>query len=201
MSDPNNIVLHEHRLVLMLPCKVGNTSVKHAVAEALGKSNKNLHRASTWNIATTRQVLELPRDWIIAGFTRHPYDRFASACSEKLLDKGEWRRTGHGGPVPLDRVADMLPFITDQHWRPMAEDLCIGNSLVPVHLVRMDRAGNGWGVFRGLVEQHCGLKLGDLPRLNVSKSSAVLSDYARMLVASHYDKDFDTFGYDRSRYG
>lgn len=197
MSDPNNIVLHEHRLVLMLPCKVGNTSVKHAVAEALGKSNKNLHRASTWNIATTRQVLELPRDWIIAGFTRHPYDRFASACSEKLLDKGEWRRTGHGGPVPLDRVADMLPFITDQHWRPMANDLCLGNQIVPMCLVRMDSFVSGWPEFQKLVFNHCGLVLRDLPRLNVSRSKAEISDYAKALVAQHYARDFDMLGYDR----
>lgn len=201
MSDPNNIVLKDHRLVLMLPCKVGNTSVKAAVAEAIGKPKKNLHRASTWTIATKKEVAALPSDWLVAGFTRHPYDRFLSAYQEKLLDKGEWSRVGHGSAVSLDRVAELLEFITDQHWRSMAADLCHGRSVVPTHIVRMDRAGNGWGVFQGVVHRHCGLSLGPLPVLNASRAKVGITDYARTLVATHYRRDFETFGYDETRYG
>lgn len=196
MADPNHVVLRQHRLVFMLPCKVGNTSIKAALADSLGQARGRLHTEQRWHHLGPEAIAELGQGWLVAGFVRHPYARFIAAWRHKLRDEGQWHRVGFERMPALDEVAEALPRITDQHWRALADDLMYAGAMLPEVIVRVEDIRQGWDRLAKRVRQHCGLRLASLPWLNATEGDETLSDHAKPLIAAHYRRDFMLFGYE-----
>lgn len=193
MSDPNHIALVEQKLVFMLPCKVGNSSIKAALADTLGMKRKQLHLARTWNVVSNAEISALGKDWLIVGFVRHPYARFLSAWRHKIRDEGK-TALAHGAST-IDGVAEALPRITDQHWRRLVDELCMGGRPLCNLVVKTDDMQAAWKTVQGAVHGHCRLLLHRIPHLNQTVGDEVLSKQAKSLIAAHYADDLKRFGY------
>lgn len=191
MADPNHVALWRQKLVFMLPCKVGNTSIKAALADATGRDRGRLHCARAWDYMGNYRIADLPPDWLIVGFKRHPFARFLSAYRHKIRDEGRFGLVGFDRMPDLDEVAEALPRITDQHWRSLTDDLTHEGRLLPGLVAE----ATGWERVRKAVTTHCGLPLGSLPHLNGTRLGGVLSDRAERLIRAHYAEDFERFGY------
>lgn len=195
VADPNNILLHDWKVCFMLPCKVGNSSIKGSVCHTLGISKSGMHRDDRWHYADKHEIAALGDDWYTIGFIRNPYNRFMSAWRHKIRDENIWRRLGFNKkPDPLT-VAQRLPEITDQHWRPLVDELLIDDRIVPDLLIRTDRLDKSWKYVRNAVSSHCGVEMADIPHLNRTAPSAPLRGDAKDLVRDWYRRDFEVFGY------
>lgn len=180
----------------MLPCKVGNSSIKAALADSLGQERGNLHTARRWSYMAPEEIARLGPDWLIAGFVRHPYARFLAAWRHKIRDQGRHHLVGASAALTLDEVAEALPRITDQHWRALADELLYADTVLPDVIVQAEDMAQGWQRLGERVFAHCGLTLVPLPWLNATTGDETLSEGARARVAAHYRRDFMLFGYE-----
>lgn len=196
MSDPNNIVLRDQQIILMLPCKVGNTSIKAAFSDALGLDRKDLHEAYRWEIANKFEADMFGDGWFKIGFVRHPYARFMSAYMDKLVKKAQYYRVGLKALPTINYLSDLLPVIRDQHWRSMTSDLFIGRVMVPDCVYYADDLSGTWNMVQKDVADHCGLKLGEVPHLNKSRGHVSMTDHAKKRIADFYAADFENFWYE-----
>ena len=195
MADPNHIVLTHHKLVLMLPCKVGNSSVKAAVASTLGMriEKRQLHHSPDWRYEGKEWIASRDKGWLTIGFVRHPYARFMSAWRNKVRDQNRMHFTG--GAKTIDEVAVALPKIRNQHWRSLVDELCLGGRPLCNLVVKTDDMPAAWKTVQGAVHGHCGLLLHRIPHLNQTVGDETLSPRAKELIAAHYADDFRMFGY------
>lgn len=195
MADPNNILLEDWKICLMLPCKVGNSSIKAAVCDTLGMPREGMHKDAAWNYASKHQVAALPDDWYTIGFIRNPYSRFMSAWRNKMRDQDRWAKMALPHKPSVLETAQWLPRINDQHWRRLTDELLIDGEIVPDLLIRTDRLGRSWKYAQEAVRSHCGAELADAPHLNKTAPSEPLRGRAKDLVRDWYMSDFETFGY------
>lgn len=195
MAEPVNIVLEGHRLAFMLPAKVGNASIKTAVADALGMTRNRLDAPGKWHTEPKDYLYRKRDEWLIIGFIRHPYARFVSAWREVIRDNGECKRAGFEFLPTMDEVAGRLPEITDGHWRSLTDELVHEGKIVPRGLVRVEKMDTAWRQMRQVVKAHSGLLLGDLPHLNSTGGDERLSGFAKDRISRHYADDFEYFGY------
>lgn len=177
----------------MLPCKVGNTSIKAALATALGRPTRRLHSDGAWDYRSPAEIASL--DWLVIGFVRQPFARFLSAYRHRIRDEGRHSDAGFDRCPTIEEVAAALPRITDQHWRSLSADLTHDGRVVPSLVVKTDDMADAWGAVRDAVHRHCGLSLPPIPHLNRTNPGGDLAGRARALVREHYAEDFERFGY------
>lgn len=199
MADPNHIVLREYRLVIFGPCKTGNTSVRAALAGALGKPQTGIQRQDAWEHRDVEWIADhCGANWLKIGFARHPARRFASAYADQLRNRGRWDRLGLKGQCsPRDvarRVCEIRDTDIDQHWRSLCAEMVHDGKLVPDIIVRCEAMDDGWNEVWLAVAQHCGLRLPALPRRNAT-GGIPLDDETMSLVRARYSDDFEAFGY------
>lgn len=207
MPDPNNIVLHEQRVVLMLICKAGNTSIKQAVGSALGLRNvaQWQHELSTANKAACRHLRT--QGYRVLGTVRHPLARLVSCWADKVERSAQFHeplRRKYGERVwPGMPFADFARFVcgvpdeaADQHFRGAAWDLC-ATSLVPDTLLRMENP-TWWDALAGVLRAQ-GLEIGPARTENRTGRGAdwrqMYRPDLRTLVERRYADDLEAFGY------
>lgn len=217
MADPNNLVVHPHRLVLMLTCKAANTSVKRALADALDLPRLDVperlepHRRIEVHLPTINKAdaFELrQRGYLVVGFARHPLARLASCWRDKVqraFHKPFARKYG-------DAVRPKMPFaafvdfmartpdgVADQHFRSMAWELLDAAGLkIPTALFKVDDDG-WWESLREVVAGGCGLDLGPERQENRSADGnwqALYDGPHEAIARARYARDFTAFGYD-----
>ena len=82
VSEPNNIALHDYRLVLMLICKAANTSIKEAFSEVL-ETPVRLDMVLPNPTKNDAMKLRL-QGYRVVTVTRHPLARLASCWRDKI---------------------------------------------------------------------------------------------------------------------
>lgn len=218
MADPNTLLIHECKLCLMLICKAGNSSIKWAVAEAMGLSGT--HRTDLhW---PTPNKMDVKRYRDVDGYraiavVRHPLARLLSCWQDKVADPARFHapfRRKYGRRVApgmsfdawVRFVASIEDGMADQHFRSMAWDLCDHDGVPIPEVLEIERP-DWWELLRGEIRGHCGLDIGPERRVNVSPSGrpaagagsweAAYSVELRRLAEARYAADFAAFPFYR----
>lgn len=206
MADPNNIAMHDLRLVLMLVCKAGNTSVKKAFAGALDLDRRIDLVLPTINKRPAREMRE--EGYLLVSVVRHPLARLASCWADKVVCPDRFHRPfarkygaaiwpGMGFDAFVRFVAGLDDGIADQHVRSMAWDLVDDEGIVPGLVLRQEESC-WWQQLRVAVHDHCGLDIGPELRVNASdpeRIKGIWTDELRALAQERYRQDMEVFGY------
>lgn len=206
MADPNNLLIHDRRLCLMLACKAGNTSIKWAVAAAMGLDGT--HRTDLyWPTPNKADAAGFrDRGYVVAGIVRHPLARLASCWRDKVAERlhAPFRRR-YGGAIrrgmafgEFARVVASIPDgLADQHFRSLTWDMVWNSRPVPDFIFKSDAPG-WWDALRGLLRTRCALEIGPERRENVTGGDwrALYDAETRAIAAARYREDFTWFGYD-----
>lgn len=171
MSDPNNIVLHDRRLVLMMICKAANTSLKSALTDVLRLPQRvDLVMPNP----TCRDALMLrEQGYAIATAIRHPLARLASCWTDKVSGRGpggyhrpltrKYASAGYREGMPFDAfvrfVASVPDEASDQHFRSMSWDIVCGGRIVPELVARVE-CPTWWDTLRDFITSRSQLDIG-----------------------------------------
>lgn len=214
VSRPNNLVIHERRLVLMLIAKVANTSVKTAVLGALGIHGAEVHKIgrTIYPVPSRREAMRLRRKgYTVVSVVRNPLDRFTSCWAQKIarpcgtvhkpIQKLYGDRVWHA--MPIEEWASFVATVPDRkaeiHFRSMSYDLVTPRGqIIPTDIFRLEDR-DWWTSLRSLLIDRCDLDIGPEQRKNPKPiEPPPLSERARGLVAARYGDDFWNFRYDVS---
>lgn len=213
MPDPNNIVIHKHRLVFMLIPKVANTSIKMAILNAFDihhKEPKALNHymatcrsnGSVFSLESKQQIAQYG-DYLKIAFVRNPFDRIISCYKNKVLQTHHrsFEKFGINHGDSLDRFIDIISNIDDskaeQHFRSQHEELFINGYCIPDYIGSFENINVGWKVTQFIVEEHCGLKLPDIPHVNQTDNMEIdVPLYLCEKIKQRYANDFEAFAYD-----
>lgn len=203
MPDPNNVVLPDHRLIAMLPAKVGNISIKTALWTSLGRAVDDLDYARSFETVDKATCARLRDDgWLTFCVTRDPVDRLVSCWRNKIAGSELFRsfardpRMRHR--MPFDEFARICCETPDPradfHCRSQAYDLVMGNRIVPEIRLRFEKLGRDWRQLQRTVLLRLDLELASLPRLNRSEADRpVVGLETRKLISLRYHQDYKYF--------
>lgn len=206
MADPNNMLLHEHRLCLMLICKAGNTSIKWAIAGAMGL--EETHRTDLYFPTPNKADAQRYRDedYLVLSVIRHPLARIASCWLDKVSSEARFHqpfRRKYGGkirpgmsfPEWVRLVGEIPDGIADQHFRSMTWDL-VTDEVVP-ETIKIER-DDWWSVLRTRISNHCGMDIGRERWENRTKTDwrSMYDEETKALAVNRYKRDLEIFGYD-----
>lgn len=201
---PSNVVFHDQKLILMLSCKAGSTSIRKAFARKIEAP----YRIATRLPPVDKHGIERlkRKGYLVLANVRNPYTRVASCWVDKI-EQSFYRpfKRRYGRYVVRAKMpfAEWIGFVSrtpdaeaDQHFRSMSYDLVDEQRLLPDVVFKIEDT-NWWQHFRSAVEEHCGLNLGDELRLNTTNHyySSPYDVETRELVEKRYTEDFTNFGY------
>jgi len=221
MPDPNYLVLNNRKLILMLICKAGNTSLKRAMASALCISPNDSARHRDGRRDPYRElkiyftVENRTEAWNLreCGYTvisviRHPLARLVSCWAEKI--DGVFHKpflytygTRVGPGMPFDEWVEFVCSLrdeeSDQHFRSMAYDLMtVDGKLMPEFIFKVEDV-DWWKKLRALLIKRCDIDLGGESRLNSTGAGRNWQMYynPRLLhmAGRRYKRDLEVFGY------
>jgi hypothetical protein len=217
MADPNSVVVHDRKLVVMMICKAGNTSIKRALGDALEipkldvPENLEPHRRLDLHLPTPNRMdaWNLRKcGYTVVSVIRHPLARLVSCWRDKVAGKfhhpfrrkyGEavWQGMPFGEFV--DFVAGTPDGIADQHFRSMSRDLTTHDgNLIPEHVFRIED-GDWWKKLRATILE-TGLDIGPQRRENATGGGRDWRGHytAQSLntATERYRRDLSLFGYD-----
>ncbi len=199
MADPNHVVLHDYELVVFGPCKIANTSIRVAMAEAFGKPAATAQMQDTWPHKSPKYIAAFCADYLKIGFCRDPYDRFLSAYADQLVNRGRWSRLGLDPGASIEEVAEVVHQIgdtlIDQHWRSQSAEQVWDGKLLPDVLVRFETLDIDWGGACDMIATRCGVRLPSLGQFNGTSDKPAMTARAMWLIAERYGEDFERFGY------
>lgn len=201
MADPNNLLIHEHQLALMLICKAANTSIKWSVADAMGL--EATHRTDLYfPTPNVEDVARLKDEGYLAlSVIRHPAMRLLSCWRDKVSNPNRFHqpfRRRYGGVIKpgmsfeafVDVVSDIPDGVADQHFRSMSWDLVHDGKVVP-EVIKIEKP-DWWMRLRDRIKTHCGLDIGPERKENQTKVNG-MSDNPK--IRERYRQDFQRFGY------
>ncbi len=206
LLSPENIhlVLREHKLAFLHVPKCAGTSVKNAMADALGyKGFGNLKRMrQMWSI---ERVLEEAGDFLKFTVVRNPFDRLVSVWEHQIRGTGPGhKRVGFDSGITfvefICSLSKMDVMDMDVCIRPMYSILYKTGYLIPDIVLRLENIEEDWGILVGVVKRYCGLSLPPLYRNRMSADRgegyrAYYQKDAKRLVESKYKHDLLHFGY------
>jgi hypothetical protein len=212
------IHLKKQKLLYGRVPKAANSSIKAALSRLLTvrppkgtKTTSDKFWAHSTNAETELMTLTRARrrrfTHFSFSFVRNPFDRLIAAYNNKVIQIDEpplpMLKMGikHGMPFP-----DFLSVLTntaldefDVHVIPQNQLLCIGNSIVPKFVGRVEQINNHWAALRVILARRQIEVMESLPQKNVRRNERVglenyfykdsLIDKALKL----YSKDIDLF--------
>lgn len=207
MPDPNNIVLREHGIVFMLIPKVANTSIKMALADALGIARDRIHRPEKFEYIGTEEAKAFPHR---IAFVRDPLDRLLSCYRDKVIGSPServangLRKFGIHPGMPLLDFVQTVAGIPDeecggvaQHFRSQAYSLCDQDgNIIPNIVYRFENLAITWPWVRSYVQEASGLQLGPLEHQQWTDPGLVkYCARARAFALQRYRDDVRIFDY------
>ena len=151
MADPNHVVLHGERLVVLLPCKCAQTTIKDALGRVVGVRPDQF---------TYTSLSEIPNGFDVVGAIREPVRRAYSGWRHLYA---EW-----SAQTFVDHVAGLDDVHLDQHVRSQSFDLCYEGAPRPDEWLRVDSLTTDW---LALCSAR-GWPITPLGRLNVGRADA-----------------------------
>lgn len=200
MPDPNHIVSHEHRVVLMLPAKCANSSIKLATLTALGRpwtsaNGDGVHNDRVFDTISPCECRALKRrGYLVAGAIRNPICRTISAWRDKIASRRQLTpglmkmgaRPGMDFQTFVQFIAAKKDRDADIHVRSQTYDVAPGGDAIPDVWLCVERLSRDW-------ESLCrraGWRHVRLPRATVStRHSVVVSASDRQRILRRYADD------------
>ena len=199
--------------------KTANTSIKHALANTCGLlSQEEAHQLkgepqkihailrTKKNVAISEESLMLLEDYTVMSTVRHPVDRFLSFYKDKIIGDG-WGPAAAANVFSvydftqqdtasncLDKILALAEDEAEIHFRPQANILVRGETLLPDQIYKFEQLDYMWEK----LSEHCdkfGLDL-DSTRQHHNRSSAKainLSDGDINKLHHYYARVFDLF--------
>lgn len=188
--------------MVMCICKAANTSIKWALAEALGLKIENIYAPSNFEYTDKHTIAGLGEDWLIISIVRNPYTRLMSCWADKIMGDRPFfgahhPEIKHHMPFKdfVDAVADIPDHKADQHIRAQTWDLCVDDRLLPHCVLPLEHIGIGWPWVRALVHEHCGLDLDSLPHCRETEIEVIMDDESKEKIRNRYARDFEVLEY------
>ena len=202
MPMPNNVILKDHKIAAFCVTKAANTSIKVAILDALGKPTDRPHAKGVLKYAGKRKILGF-KGWFTFAIVRNPYDRMVSLWADKCRDT-QHKIFKDRDIGPFDKFSDFVEAICkikdfDIHWVSQHALIVCGGQIVPLMVGRYERLHQDWVRIRHICRGY-GLDLPALPKENASNHESWESYYTtktRDMIYKLYQKDFETFGYER----
>ena len=202
MPMPNNVVLKDYKIAAFCVTKTANTSIKVAILEALGESTDSPHAKGVLKYAGKRKILGY-KGWFTFAFVRNPYDRVVSLWANKCHDE-QHKIFKDRGIGPFDKFSDFVQALCkikdfDIHWAAQYDLLVCDGQIVPNLVGKYETLHQDWVRVRHICKGF-GLDLPALPKENTSEHEPWESYYTaktRGMIYKLYQKDFETFGYER----
>lgn len=218
LSDPNSVVVHDKKLVLMMICKAGNTSIKRALGDALDFEKLDVparmepHRRLDLYLPTPNKADAINlrgQGYLVCSVVRHPMARLVSCWADKIEERfhrpfhrkyGDVIRAGMPFREFVQLVCSIPDGQADQHFRSMSWDLVSNEGvLIPQHIMRLEDA-SWWERLRRLIFDHCGLDIGEQRTVNATSKGQGWREYFSPdlleMAAERYAEDLERFGYD-----
>lgn len=202
MPDPNNCLIHEHKVCFQFICKAGNTTVKRLLVDLLCNEDEKARVFNSPNIKWKYcDKNSIPNDYLVIGFCRNPQERLVSCWRDKVNGK-HFRPfiKRHGIPykLPFENFIKTICKIEDkngdQHFRSQVYDLNLKRLDT---LVKLESFEEDWEKVRKLIFKHCNIvypKIGK-PQ-NISKKEVVnVSKEIRELIEKRYEADYRLLQY------
>lgn len=144
------LVIREHKLAFLHIPECAGTSVKHALAQALGYHGFGYLKRmrQMWDMD---RVLVEGRDCFEFSIVRNPFDRLVSAWEHNVKGNGPGTgRIGFEPDIPFSQFASAICRIKkdgylDIHVRPMASTLVRSGQMVPDMVLRFESLMEDWG--------------------------------------------------------
>lgn len=213
MPDPNNIALRAHGIVFMLIPKVANTSIKIALADALGLGRDYIHAPDKFDYVDTKEAKTFPYR---IGFVRDPLDRLLSCYRDKVIGNPSDRVENGLRRFGITRNMSFLDFIeaiavipdeecggVAQHFRSQVYSLADDDgTVIPTVLGRFEGLADDWQMVRDYVARFSGLQL-HLPELGhyqrTDPGPVTYCAKGRAFALQRYRDDVRIFGYPPAR--
>ncbi len=150
MPDPNNVILHDLGLVLALPCRAANTSIKLGLAHHLGLKLPKPDEPPQFGVHNAEGLFEytaledVPAGFTVIGVMRRPLDRIISS----------WRFTAaphQDFPAWVRRMAQHSDHEADQHVRSQSYDLMVNGRWRPDYMLYVEHLDEDWPAFERLL--------------------------------------------------
>ena len=206
MPDPNNYLITEHKICFQMICKAGNTSMKCLLINMFEKDSSQKRSAGIFKTCSKN---EIPDDYLVIGFCRHPEDRLISCWKDKVngkyLHKGFIRR--HPKKIfhkmPFEKFVEAVASIKDnpllkcdQHFRSQTFDLNLDRI---DYLIRMESFNSDWNNVREIIKNHCGA---DYPAMIDVKNKTQgplpnIDEETRKRIERRFANDYKLLGYEK----
>jgi hypothetical protein len=208
MPDPNNILIEPDRLCFQMICKAGNTSMKRMLCDKFisdTNDRKSAYRKPQ-NFFPFCHKNDIPKDYLVVGFCRHPVARIKSCYLNKIKENfhlGFEKR--HSGMFSEDmsfdefievvhKIPDGEGDLCDQHFRSQTFDLNLSRL---DYLIRMEHILWEWSRVQVMIWNHCGKDYPNFYHSNKSKTNPEIqiSEYTMKLIRERYAEDFKLLNY------
>lgn len=210
MPDPNNILLRDHGIVFMLLPKVANTSIKFAIAQALGLAVEKIHSPDLFEYISSAEARAFPHR---IAFVRDPLTRLLSCYRDKVIGN-----PGNGVAKGLESlgIKQHMPFLqfveavadlpdqhchgVGQHFRSQSYSLVDADGVIPNRVGRFESLHADWQRVCDFVQEVAGLQLPPLG--HHCRTNPGLVQYCprgRAFALQRYREDVRIFGYAPAR--
>jgi len=206
MADPNNVVLHEHRLCYMAVPKAASTSIKKRLADCTGvKRTSNLKHVCKEDVAR----YTAKNNYLSFTIIRHPFTRLVSGWMNKFQNEVDpppdkkYRPYGFYPFMPFDEYAGIICDTPDHHmdvhFRSQSYDLTNDRRPVPMIIGRFERMEKDWRYIRTRLVQHSRFDPGEIYHYRPSRAQSVVQDVLTKGIIKKLEErfrnDFEIFGY------
>ena len=206
----NIFPVHHWRIVWMLPPKTASTSIRLALAAALGLPTDNVHELREFQGFHRDDAIAHKEDhgYLVVGSTRHPLLRLASCWADKIPSAHFYAEfTTFDEFIPdmsfvdfVDAVAQIPDEDAEPHFRSLSFDLLHDGAIVPDLLLEQGTLGADWNRVRAEVAWRTSPSIW-LPDLTVQRPSSwrrrvgEVPDRTLAMIHERYADDFAAFGY------
>lgn len=190
--------IDEVGIVVMIIPKAAHSSILSALAATFRRPGEGPKEAvKRWR---SHGSMTVPPDYLSVGFCRDPLDRFRSCWRDKIIGVDRVRAAlaliGCEPGMSLDEFSTVVSGTEDKdldrHLLPQHYKLFLNGTLRVGTLFRYEALPSEWASFRSMVLDHCGRRLADLPRINVSTQvQSVWSERSRGSIAERYRLDLE----------
>jgi hypothetical protein len=197
MPDPNNCLVHEHKVCFQFICKAGNTTIKRLLVDLLCNENEKecvfKRPDRKWKYCDKNSI---PNDYLVIGFCRNPEKRLISCWKDKVNGKPfrpfiKRHNIPHKLPFEdfIKKICKIQDETGDQHFRPQTYDLNLERLNF---LVKMESFEKDWEKVRELIFKHRNIVYPKVAKPeNASIKEVVnVSKEIRELIENRYEADY-----------
>jgi len=189
--------IDEFGIVVMTVPKAAHSAIMLALATTFASTEDPATAIKRWR---SHGSVVVPQDYLSVGFCRDPLDRFRSCWQDKIATVRHVRpglaMMGCRAGMSLDEFSDIVSETgdrdLDRHLTPQRYKFFMDGRLRVQRLFHHGALDLEWETFGQMVLTHCGRRLADLKRVNVSAPAPYRwSERSRRSVLGRYKIDVE----------